>query len=198
MFLGKRKSRDSDEDLASLPDDVKKKNKRGETGSEEEEAIIHQIASLEDMVGRRTQDLEKAKDQLRGLYLSRNDSGENEAMTEAEIKAEMLLTEPNKSVHRTPVIDEDRNEEEIMVAEIKTDSITASGPGKEKTEPPASPVAKESAGDASDDFFSEEEDEENRLAGLIAALPDVTIDELLSEAEEIKSLVREWVQEERE
>ncbi|MFC1964155.1 hypothetical protein ACFLV1_02100 [Chloroflexota bacterium] len=200
MFLSRRKPKEAEEDLTSLPDDVKKK-KQNETATEEEEGLVNQIASLEDMVNKRTRDLEQAKYQLRGLSRSQNTpAGEDDLRTEAEIKAEQLLTEPNKLPLEEPsIVAADHDEEQEENQEQEQDKQTATLSEKEnedKVEVAAASTAGEAPGDASDDFFNEEEEEDNRLAGLIAALPDVTIDELLSEAAEVKSLVQEWVKDE--
>jgi hypothetical protein len=55
---------------------------------------------------------------------------------------------------------------------------------------------KESQPDENDDslnkLFSDQEEEENPLASLIANLPDVTVQELMDDLEEIKKIIREW------
>jgi len=41
-------------------------------------------------------------------------------------------------------------------------------------------------------FGHEEEEEESPIQGLIASLPDITVQEVLSAAEEVKALIYEW------
>ncbi len=53
------------------------------------------------------------------------------------------------------------------------------------------------AADDSDDLsnlFSQEEEEEHPLANLINFLPDVSVQELVDDIEEIKSIIKEWQQ----
>ncbi|MFC1962374.1 hypothetical protein ACFLWN_04990, partial [Chloroflexota bacterium] len=104
--------------------------------------------------------------------------------------AEQLLTSPNKAAAEG-------------VAQAKVESGEQQGKAlddllKKANEDEAEVAPGGVEAPESDDFFGSEEAEENRLAGLIAALPDVSIDDMLREAEEIKALVKEWVPEEKE
>lgn len=89
-------------------------------------------------------------------------------------------------------IDEDTDEdgsengiEEIKVVEV----IAGSAPA---TEGEKEPEVAEFGADSMNDLFSNEDDEENPLANLIKALPDVTAQELVDDLEEIKGIIKEW------
>ena len=77
-------------------------------------------------------------------------------------------------------------EEEPSVEEKETDDIFGSA-DKEESEP-----EKEEESDSISDLFSDEEEEENPLAGLITSMPDVAAKELLEEIKEVQVLLREW------
>ena len=50
----------------------------------------------------------------------------------------------------------------------------------------------EDEGDSFSNLFSQEEEEENPLAGLITSLTDVAAGELIEEAQEVKTLLGKW------
>jgi hypothetical protein len=65
----------------------------------------------------------------------------------------------------------------------------AAAPAEAEKEP-----AKEEESDSLNSLFSQEDDEENPLAALINSLPDVTVEELLADLQEIKEVIQEWRQ----
>ena len=90
---------------------------------------------------------------------------------------------------------------EVKISEVG--AVTAApkaGPEAAVPDPAAPEVkledTKESQPDENDDslnkLFSDQEEEENPLAALIANMPDVTVQELMDDLEEIKRIIREW------
>jgi hypothetical protein len=85
--------------------------------------------------------------------------------------------------------------EEVNISEVSAEKTTAlkeapvavdPAPAEEKNE------AKPDEGDSLNNLFSTEEDEENPLASLINSLPDVTVQELMDDLEEIQRIINEW------
>ena len=79
--------------------------------------------------------------------------------------------------------------EEEPAAEEKDESALFKSADTEESEP-----EKEGGSDSLSDLFSDDEEEENPLAGLITSLPDVTATELLEDMKEVQVLLREWQQ----
>ena len=194
MFLNKRKKRDEPEDMAILPDDVKKKDRQEEGIEDSEDALVSQIGNLEELVNKRARDLEEAREQLKNLYHT-PDTTEVKDTVDA---AEQLLIKPNQpeiaSMETADVKIEVPPGEEKAEAVAEEDKEKAAESLLEKPNDDASASSGEgrTEGD-SDDYFSDIEEEENSLAGLIAGFPEVSADELLADAEEVKKLVQEWM-----
>jgi hypothetical protein len=132
--------------------------------------------------------------------------------------ADDISIRPHGPVAELTVESEDQKQDiDLTLDELDDDSISLGGEVKiseigavtaaPKAEPvaavpePAAPEvkledAKESQPDENDDslnnLFSDQEEEENPLASLIANLPDVTVQELMDDLEEIKRIIREW------
>ncbi len=165
----------------------------GNTGAEE--TLVNQITSLEELVQKRTAELEEAKAQLQQLVtttdapdqgggpvgpLAATAGGADEAESEAQV--EVLFTTPNQP----------RGELVVPAEEVSgeaKDEVVAAEPA-DKAE--AVEVAKDGAGASPTDLFSYEDEEENPLTALISALPEVSATELLREAKEIERLLHQW------
>lgn len=186
-FLNRRKDNETSDEMPSLQDDVTRRGKPA-LDDDREEALVTQINNLEGMVNKRTRDLEEAKEQLKKLYGPPH-AGEK-AEDNAEDKAEALLTRPNQSASKSA----GRQTGEEQDEEKELDNILEKV-GGEKAEEPKSEETEEAGEEQSDadNFFGEMEEEENPLAGLISSLPDVNIEELLHDVEEIKELATEWL-----
>jgi len=175
-----------------------------ETGESNEGAgntLVAQIVNLEELVNRKTRDLETVKDQLRQLADTTKDSGEGKA----EANVEELFTQPNqlKSEQLVQSDEEAPKEEKELDALLekvgeeaaeKQEEMTKNEKEGEPKSEPESEKKDEAESDSLGDLFNQEEEEENPLAGLITSLPDVTVEELLGEAEEIKAIVCELQQ----
>ena len=184
MFLNRRKEKDGAEEIASLPDDVKQKGKQSKEAGSNEEILVSQLANLEEMVTKRAQELEEAKQQLKSLYHA---PGADEK--DAEATAEEMLTRPNQAGDKpAKPAEETAGEDKEKAAESLLEKVNDAGTAEAEDE--------KTDGD-SDDFFGDIEEEESSLAGLIASLPEVTADELLRDAEEIKILVQDWLPDEK-
>ena len=102
-------------------------------------------------------------------------SGKEESEGEAEAKVEA------KDVTSQPVQPEELSDKE-------ENQDVASEKAEEKT---ASTAESKEDGSLTDIFKQEEEEEATFLDGLIAALPDITAQELLKDLEEVNALIRE-------
>lgn len=147
-----------------------------------EDTLVRQISSLEEMVNKRTQELEQAKSQL--SQLTSNDSPvEIEEDGAKAAQADGFFVKPNQV--GTPPGKAKEAEGQSPLA-VKGKEAEAEPVAK----PPEAPAGAE--GDSFSDLFSRDEAEENPLAGLINSLPDAAAAELLSEAREIQTMMRQW------
>ncbi len=90
--------------------------------------------------------------------------------------------------------------EEIKISEVTAES-TVPSPEEAPTvatapanvaKPEEQQETKLDDGDSLNNLFSEDEEEENTLASLINSLPDVSIQELMDDLEEIHRIIKEW------
>jgi hypothetical protein len=90
---------------------------------------------------------------------------------------------------------------EVKISEVGEPASTSKAEPVAGVPDPAVPEVKledteESQPDENNDslnnLFSDQEEEENPLASLIANMPDVTVQELMEDLEEIKRIIREW------
>jgi exonuclease SbcD len=82
-------------------------------------------------------------------------------------------------------------------AEVKPEIKVEAKPPKATSSPSPEKDKKGKAGDGKENLFSNlfgkvEVEEDNPLKRLINSLPDITIDEVINEAEEVKGLMNEW------
>ena len=135
-----------------------------ETGGDGEDVFVNKVARLEDVVSQKTKELENARSQLQELSAAHSEASEIE-MDDANLKeAEALLERPNEGKAEA-------------VAELETGTLVTDDDA-EIAEP-----------DDGDDLFGMEEEEENPLVGLIASLPEVTVDELMQDMADIKEIL---------
>ena len=167
-----------------------------------DDTLVNQITSLEELVSKRTQELEEARARLTQLNTSEahpDIPGEPVAEisvtadTGAEVTGEDgvdgLFVMPNQPGDEDKVAVKEEPKAEAL--DLNT-TVTGVGEEEEAAEPeePAEPTANEAA-DSFAGIFNSEEEEENPLLGLVSSLPDVNADELLQEAEEIYALIRQ-------
>ncbi len=161
MFLKIGKSRGSSEKKAPV-------QKGDAAGSEE--ALVTQIANLEEVVNKRTKGLEETREQL--VQLS-----DVEKIPE-EVKD--LLSMPNQAKAKIAA--------ESKASELE-DLRALLGTGDAELEKEQKNEVK---GDSLSSLFEVEEEENNVLLNLIKSLPEVTAEELLGDAQEVESIMREW------
>jgi len=189
MFLKMRKLTESLGKKSTQEDGALESENLDEDVAEAGAPVVNQVTSLEELVNKRTRDLEEAREQLKQLSDSTDGSEEKD---EAEV--EELFTAPNqpKGESSDQPKAEQAGEEEDTLPE-KADAEPKAPENEQKSEPENEP-GNEGEGDSLSDLFSQEEEEENPLAGLISTLPDVTAKELLDEVQEIKVMLSEWQQ----
>ena len=88
--------------------------------------------------------------------------------------------------------------EDIQTQPVQLEEEPAGDKGEnvflESADDKESDTENEEDGDSISNLFSDDEEEENPLAGLITSLPDVTARELLDEVQEVEAMVRQWHQ----
>jgi len=198
MFLKvPSKLRDSLARKSSLKaDDAIEQEELDDNAVEAEDTLVSQITDLEEMVNKRTRELEEARQQLSQLSSTEDSSSDEdekqvvqpasaiETSDKDETQAEELFTHPNQPADELSV-----QPEAESTGEVKAPEVAVAQAGEEEE-------TKESSGegesDALSDIFSGEEEEENLLSGLINSLPDVDVVELLAEAKEMNEMIRQW------
>jgi len=177
--------------LKSLKIGKSKEKPDGDT-VEAGDAPATQVAGLEEQLNHRTKDLEATEQQLRELSNTANGSKEDE---ETPPQPHGPLGELTVEPDDKPMgLDEETDvgtllgeaDEEVKIVEV---GAGAAAPAEAEKEP-----AKEEEIDSLNSLFSQDDDEENPLAALINSLPDVTVQELLADLQEIKEVIQEWKQ----
>jgi len=160
-------------------DEAMELERPGEGTAEAEETLVKQISGLEEMVSQRTRELEDAKVQLSQLstVVEGTDGTEEKALVEE------LFTQPNQPAGESPV----PTEEGAPAEEKEPDALLTETEEKGEEKP-----GSEGESDMLSDIFSQEDEEENPLVGLISTLPDVAAAELLDEAKEVEKMMQGW------
>jgi hypothetical protein len=128
--------------------------------------------------------------------------GANEVPVRPHGPAAELSVEPEEQDGEAGIkLDELDDDASIKLREaVKTGEVSAEKAAALKEAPVAAAPApaeekKEAKTDDSDslnNLFSTDEEEENPLASLIDSLPDVTVQELMEDLEEIQRIIKEW------
>jgi hypothetical protein len=173
-----------------------------------ESTTAEQIAEMKKRLASRTQDLEQAKTRLDGL--SPDDDEEEE-------KDDAIGPHPPLQELTLDDIDDDEEDDDVKFdtpagegspvqlvdmtkeeAEPEEESLNLEDVDeKEKTgekEEGEEEVSLEGEGNDLKNLFGEEEEDEHALANLINFLPDVSVQELQDDIEEIKGIIKEWQQ----
>jgi hypothetical protein len=187
-------------DAAAAPDDVVI-----------ESTTAAQIAEMKKRLANRTKDLEEAQSRLKDLKSKDGEEAED---------ARPARVGPHPPLQELTLDDlklDEENEDEDLQFDTPTDGaspvqvvdLTAAEPAPDpdietlNIEDVAAPgpidnasVDLTSGGDSDDlkHLFSQDEEEEHPLANLINFLPDVSVQELVDDIEEIKSIIKEWQQ----
>ena len=180
----------------------KSKGKADGKGAPAEDNTASQIAEMEEQMSTRTKGLEATAQQLQELSGAAGGTGEKGAAADKGGGGEAAAG-PHGPLGELEVAPDDNGED------IEFDSvIDVAGTPREVVKvvkmvegggPVAAPAeaaapAKPGGDDSFNNLFSNEEEDENPLANLINALPDVTTEELLDDLKEIKEIIQEWQQ----
>ncbi|MDD4858705.1 MAG: hypothetical protein PHR56_00655 [Dehalococcoidales bacterium] len=156
-------------------------------GEDSAELKVQQIESLEELVARRTQGLKEAQQQLSQLT---TEAAPKEGKEDPKVDA--LFTQPAPPVEAAKL-------EETVLKTVDLNSLlkTETPPVEVKAAPAVEKVVAEKKpeeimSDSLADLFNQEDEKENPLAGLIRSLPVVSAGELLNEAKEVSTIIREW------
>ena len=167
--------------------DVAASEKLDEGVVEVGDTLVTKVTSLEELVNKRTRDLEEAKEQLKQLSSNAQSLHEAKDEDEDEAKVEELFTQPHQpegELSGQPG-EEPADEEKDLNALLQKADGEETGQKNEQE----NKQENEGESDSLSSLFSQEEEVENPLAGLITSLPDVTVKELLDEAQEIKVMM---------
>ncbi len=184
MFLKKRKPAHPSEGESAEPSTVKDSTlKNGKpaqnTAAEKKDPLVVQISNLEELVNKRTKDLEEAKRQLVQLH----DSGEDRQNKDnKDAKVEQLFSQPNQTKAESKPSAQPQAAQPVEMKAATPPQKADTGEAKKENKETDS---------QSLDLFSNEEVEENPLAGLITSLPNVTAEELIKEVQEVTTMLRE-------
>jgi len=181
MFLRKGKSEFPSEGEPSPPEnDAAEMEKPAQDTAEGKDPLVTQITSLEELVSKRTRDLEEARKQLSELHETTESSDRDDDKDEAPV--EELFTQPNQVKDEPLAVFAEAQPLKLKDTEsLMEEANVEEGEPEEKEEE-----------DATSDFFSSDDEEENPLAGLISSLPEVTTQELVEEAKQVTTMLREW------
>ena len=162
-----------------------RKKEPDEGTAETEDVLVSQPTGPEEMDNEQASDSEKIqiKDPRPNIQPGQLINAV-EGSEEDEVQVEDLFEQPNKPEGELSV-----QVEKVPPVEDK-DLIALLGKEDEEKE------KQENEGDdmSFSSLFGEEEAEENPLMGLINSFPDVTAQELLEEAKEVKTMAHEWQQ----
>jgi hypothetical protein len=196
-------------DSAAVPDDVLIESTSAE-----------QIAEMKKRLANRTRDLEEAQSRLQGLNKPDDDDDEDEdfvgphpplqELSLDDIKLdddddEMRFDTPTDGGSPVQMVDMTRPDAaaepvseglnlEDVPAETDTDADTETEAETESSADDEVSLEPRGEGDDLKNLFSDDEEEEHPLANLINFLPDVSVQELVDDIEEIKSIIKEWQQ----
>jgi hypothetical protein len=184
--------------LMGLNKKEKEKNKAKEQPDAEAAAgkkLASKIAILEEQVSGKAKELAQAEQQIKNLTLSTDDTAAQPhgPLGELEVPVASAVGDGGES---TPVDTPANPTAGFKTASVRVGAGAASeaAPSAAASTPPAAaapaPEAQNDGGFSS--IFAMEDTEENPLAALINALPDVTAQELMNDLGEIKDIIREW------
>ncbi len=162
-----------------LEEVISEVEKPDEDTDEAEDTLVTKITNLEELVNKRTRDLEEAKELLSQLSELAGKDKENKG----EAQAQELMAKPTQPAS------------ELVVPKEETSPVEAKDLNalieQEKKEEENKEGKKEGKDDSFSDLFQQGDEEENLLVGLINSLPDVTAEEILKEAKELQTLLSE-------
>ncbi|HJX13530.1 MAG TPA: hypothetical protein VJ377_08395 [Dehalococcoidales bacterium] len=189
----------------------KSKGKAGGKGAPAEDNTASQIAEMEEQMSTRTKGLEATAQQLQELSGAAGGTGEKGAAAGPHGPLGELEVAPDdngEDIEFDSVIDVAGTPGEVVKVVKMVEGggpVAAPATGEEEkvkladataraAPAEAAAPAKPGGDDSFNNLFSNEEEDENPLANLINALPDVTTEELLDDLKEIKEIIQEWQQ----
>ncbi|MBN1177350.1 MAG: hypothetical protein JXA51_06680 [Dehalococcoidales bacterium] len=198
----------------------KSKNEPEKDVAAVEETTAEQIVEMEDKLNGKTKNLEETAQELKELSEETPENEEtpvgphgplDELKIEPEDESsddEEILAKPHGPMDELSIVPEDKLAEideddldsatpdgagEIKVVEVKAGTEpVAEGESEPTVKEESEPKTEELGDDSINSLFTDEEEEENPLANLIKAMPDVTASELVDDLEEIQGIIKEW------
>ena len=166
MFLKMRKLRETFGSKSSVPEDDATKEKSEEGATDGGDTLVTQAINLGDIDNNQTKNLAETGEQLGQLVDTPESASEEQDIQD-------ILSQPVQSEEKAA---DKENDLSILLGGI--DEEEGEQADKEKS-------------DSLSNLFSQEEDEENPLSGLINSLPDATAKELIDDAKEVKTMIVE-------
>jgi len=171
----------------------KSKEKPKDEDAPVEGTTTEQIAEMEEKINGRTKNLEETAQELQELSDGASTpEGDEDIPTGPHGPLDELTIEPNEQLSGADDIDLEADTlveggEEIKVVEVGAGSAAPPEGEKEAR-------VEDIGADSINNLFNDDEEEENPLANLINALPDVPASELIDDLNEIKGIIKEWQQ----
>jgi hypothetical protein len=151
-----------------------------------------QIAELGEQLTGRTNNLKQTEKQLKKLSRKGGIPKESEdilARPHGPIGELTLEPEDDSKVADLPAVEASDVAPGESAETVKLVEVTA----EHKVPPPAAKDLKtEDIGDSLNKLFTSDDEEENPLANLIRSLPDVDVNELMDDLQEIKDIIKDW------
>jgi ribosomal protein L12E/L44/L45/RPP1/RPP2 len=185
---------------------LKGKNKKVVQG--DEDSPIPEIAEIEDELEGKTGDVEKAGKKLpefskqAGIIPEPDDIPirPHGPAAELTIEPEDLQDDAGITLDELDSDDSLKLGEEVKISEVSAEKAaaapqgapTAAAAATEEVKPEEQQETEPDENDSLNSLFSDEEEEENPLDALINSLPDVSVQELMDDLEEIQRIIKEW------
>lgn len=165
---------------------------------EVDKATANQLTEMNENISSRTKSLEETTQRLQDLSETLNDSFDEDDTPKPHGPLVELTVEPEDKmmdIDLDMTSDDELFEaatEEIKIVEVGSDTTAPAGSKEQEESQPeaeAVPPVEESEDDSFKNLFGAEEEEVNPLATLINSLPDVSVQELVDDLQEIKDII---------
>ncbi len=182
------------------------KNKKD--NPEAEDSPIPAIAEIKDNQKGKTGDVEKAGQKLpefssqTGIIPEPDDiiAKPHGPAAELSIEPEDMENDAGITLDELDSDDSLKLGEEVKINEVSAEKAAAAPKAApaaavaatEEVKPEEQQETKPDDNDSLNNLFSDDEEEENPLDALINSLPDVTVQELMDDLEEIQRIIKEW------
>jgi hypothetical protein len=156
-----------------------------------------QISDLEKQLGGWTNTLKQTEQRLKNLSdkvePAKNADGTNEKAK--AVKLEVEPVRPHGPIGELSLESDNSLTDEIQPDELEDTEVAKMIEATPETDSPVGEVKGDKTGGLSDSFkelFASDDEDDNPLASLVKSLPDVTVNELEDDLNEIKDIIKDW------